>query len=250
MRLSILIPPGYYAGQAYYPVLYLNDGQDIAALSLESTIEEMLAAGKIPPFITVGIHATADRLSIYGTAQQTDFAGRGDKAAAYTRFVLDELKPYLATTYRIQPEAASQYLAGCSLGGLSAMDIMWHHPEAFSRVGVFSGSFWWRSRDIGAGYVEATDRIMHALVRAGTYHPGQKYWFEAGTEDEASDRNNNGIIDAIEDTLDLMWELWKKGYQPERDVHYHEVAGGRHNQETWGLAMPHFLTWLFDSQPE
>lgn len=250
MRLSILIPPGYYEGQVLYPVLYLNDGQDITGLSLESTIAGMLDTGKIPPFITVGIHATADRLSLYGTAHQADFAGRGDKAAAYTHFILQELKPYLAATYRIRAEASSHYFAGCSLGGLSAMDIVWNHPEAFSRVGVFSGSFWWRSRDIGAGYVEATDRMMHAQVRAGMHRPGLKYWFEAGTDDETSDRNQNGIIDAIEDTLDLMWELWKKGYQPERDMRYHEVVGGEHNLDTWARAMPHFLTWLFDSQPE
>lgn len=246
MRLSIVLPPGYYHSELRYPILYLNDGQDITALGLEATMAQLIRSGRIPPFISVGIHAPADRLQVYGTARQADFAGRGAKAGLYTRFILEELRPYLVSAFRIQEGRAFQYVAGCSLGGLSAMDLVWHHPEYFSRVGVFSGALWWRSRDLGNGYEEATDRIMHALVRAGTYHPELKFWFEAGTEDETSDRNQNGIIDAIEDTQDLIWELWKKGYQPERDVRYFEVQGGQHNQETWGQAMPHFLTWLFD----
>ena len=34
---------------------------------------------------------------------------------------------------------------GFSLGGLSALDIVWNHPTEFTKVGVFSGSLWWRT---------------------------------------------------------------------------------------------------------
>ena len=250
VRLSILLPPGYYREEQHYPLLYFHDGQDFTALDLEATMLRLITAGEIPPFLCVGIHAPRDRHMVYGTAKQPDFAGRGAKAALHSAFVREELRSYLMRSYRIREEAEHQYVAGCSLGGLAAMDLVWHHPDCFSRVGVFSGSFWWRSRDLGQGSVEETDRIMHALVRQGSYKPGLKFWFEAGTEDETSDRNQNGIIDAIEDTQDLIWELWKKGYQPERDLRYFEVEGGRHNQETWGQAMPHFLTWLFEHAPK
>ncbi len=86
---------------------------------------------------------------------------------------------------------------------------------------------------------------MHAEVRRGIYKPGMRFWFEAGTHDELSDRNRNGVIDAIDDTLDLIVELVHKGYRPFHDIEYVEVEGGEHNQRTWAKAMPEFLKWAF-----
>ena len=59
------------------------------------------------------------------------------------------------------------------------------------------------------------------------------------------DRNKNGVIDSIEDTLDLIAELTKKGYRPFQDIQYYEMKDGKHNLETWAEAMPVFLQWAF-----
>ena len=110
--------------------------------------------------------------------------------------------------------------------------------------GVFSGSFWWRKKAYEEGYNEDNDRIMHELVREGHFNKGQKFWFECGTDDEKDDRNNNGIIDSIDDTNDLIIELQKKGYIYNQDIVYYEINGGQHNQVTWSKAFPVFLKWL------
>ena len=60
--------------------------------------------------------------------------------------------------------------------------------------------------------------------------------------DEKADRNNNGVIDAIDDTLDLIKELKKKGY-PESSIRYLELKDGRHDVPTWARAFPDFLQW-------
>ena len=72
-----------------------------------------------------------------------------------------------------------------------------------------------------------------------------KFWFQCGTNDEKADRNNNGIIDAIDDTFDLIKELEKKGYSKGQTIHYEEIEDGEHNQATWRLAFPSFLSWVF-----
>jgi hypothetical protein len=61
--------------------------------------------------------------------------------------------------------------------------------------------------------------------------------------DEIRDRNKNGIIDSIDDTLDLMKELEAKGYSPENDIRYLELKDGKHDVPTWARAMPEFLKW-------
>ena len=244
VHLTVVLPPGYQPTDAPYPTLYLNDGQDLPALHMQNVLDSLYDQRAIQPFVLVAIHA-GDRIQEYGTAAQADYMKRGSKAGHYADFVLTELLPYVQKHYRVSPDPAQTAFAGFSLGGLSAFDLVFHHPERFSRAGVFSGSFWWRSKSTADGYRDETDRIMHDLVRKGTYKPTLKFWFETGTNDETSDRNNNGIIDSIDDTVDLIDELATKGYDRQRDIRYVEVTGGQHNQDTWSRIMPDFLTWAF-----
>jgi len=176
-------------------LLLINDGQDLGTVGLEGMLDDLYERELIRPLICVGIHAGADRKMEFGTAGQPDYLGRGVKAEAYTRFVFEELIPMTRRRWSI-PVFREKAFAGFSLGALSAMDIVWHHPEEFARVGLFSGSFWWRSRNKGdANFDEARDRIMQREVREGGYYPWLKFFFECGTEDEKEDRNGNGVID-------------------------------------------------------
>jgi hypothetical protein len=87
---------------------------------------------------------------------------------------------------------------------------------------------------------------MHRQVRNSKKKEGLKFWFQTGAEDEQNDRNKNGIIDSIDDTLDLIAELTIKGYRPFHDIQYFEMKKGRHSIETWAEAMPSFLMWAFE----
>ena len=107
-------------------------------------------------------------------------------------------------TPRTKLNIALGVFLGFSLGGLMAFDVAMDHPEEFKAVGVFSGSFWWRSKSLDAGYIEHQHRIMHNKVRTKKAVAQQKFFFQAGKLDEVSDRNNNGIIDSIDDTIDLI----------------------------------------------
>ncbi|MEP7277106.1 MAG: alpha/beta hydrolase-fold protein [Bacteroidota bacterium] len=231
-----------YAYRNPIHLLLINDGQNMEELGLAGILSEMLTADELAPLACVAIHSARDRKVEYGTASSTDYMGRGAKAGAYAKFVLEELMPFISATYGMA-SFASKSFAGFSLGGLSALDIVWNHPQEFLRVGVFSGSLWWRTRALENGYQEETDRIMHAQVRAGGYYPWLKFFFETGTQDETMDRNNNGIIDAIDDTLGLVAELVAKGYNRQKDIRYLELKEGRHDIATWACAMPVFLKW-------
>lgn len=244
VELSILRPPADAVARASYPVLYLNDGQDLDRLNLPATLDALYARQAVQPFVLVAIHANEERVQEYGTAAHADFNGRGSRAGAYSAFVRQELLPFAQARYQASPDPATAVMAGFSLGGLSAFDLVWHHPEAFARAGVFSGSFWWRQRAVGAGYTPA-DRIMHGLVRAGRLHPSHRFWLQIGTLDERNDRNENGVIDSIEDCLDLINELIVSGLNVQQALRYVQVEGGHHHPETWGRVMPDFLVWAF-----
>ena len=108
----------------------------------------------------------------------------------------------------------------------------------------YSGSFWWRSKELGKGYTDA-DRIMHSIIRESKAKPPLKFWLQTGTKDETAARNKNGIIDSIDDTIDIIKELESKGYNRPADIQYLEMVGGMHSIDTWAEAMPKFLVWAF-----
>jgi enterochelin esterase-like enzyme len=153
-----------------------------------------------------------------------------------------ELIPFIRKKYEIISFKEKSF-AGFSLGGLCALDIVWNHPNEFFKVGVFSGSLWWRDKDqADIDFDENKDRIMHRQIREGNYYPWLKFFFEVGTQDETADRNNNGVIDSIDDAVSLIKELRIKGYK-ETDIEYFELEEGKHDVATWAKALPTFLEW-------
>lgn len=228
-------------------LLLINDGQDMEKMHFDAILDKLYAAHEIEPILFVAIHCGVDRKNEYGTKCCPDYKKRGAKAGLYTSFILEELIPRIRLKYN-HAEFKEKAFAGFSLGGLSALDIVWNHPAEFSKVGCFSASFWWRSLDQNdPEYDDDKHRIMHQQIRNGRYAPWLKFFFQCGNLDETKDRNKNGIIDSIDDTLDLIKELVAKGYSREKDIHYLELEDGRHDVFTWGRAMPDFLKWGWGS---
>lgn len=242
VTITLLLPEGDDRTEPL-DLLLLNDGQEVQNLGLKDTLESLYETGSIKPVLVAAIHAADNRLKEYGTAGRPDHKQRGAKADVYTKFITDELLPAIKKKTGIADFEVTAF-AGFSLGGLSAMDIAWSNPQLFDKVGVFSGSFWWRSKEPGKGYTDA-DRIMHSIIRETVDKPDLKFWLQTGTKDETADRNKNGIIDSIDDTIDIIKELEAKGYTRPADIQYLEMVGGTHSVATWAIAMPKFLLWAF-----
>ena len=226
VTLAIFEPARKPYDTAPMPLLILNDGQDSEAVRLLETLNNLSRQNLIQPPLVAAIYA-GDRLQEYGIADKADYMKRGKNAASYAEFVLTELIPWLRSRFHISENPDETVIAGYSLGGLSAFDIAFHNPSVFGKAGVFSGSLWWRKRSAHSVlYRDNRDRIIHRIVRRSQIRPGMKFWFECGTRDETNDRNKNGVIDSIDDTLDLIVELVKIGYRPFHDIQYYEIKDG------------------------
>lgn len=224
-------------------LLLINDGQNLVEMAFENILEDLYQNDAIAPLLCVGIHCGKDRKNEYGTVDVLDYKGRGTKAAAYSYFIFDELIPFVRNTYQVYSFKEKSF-CGFSLGALSALDIVWNNTKEFSKVGLFSASLWWRTvSQTDEMFDENIHRIMHMKIRNGSYYPWLKFFFETGNKDETADRNENGIIDSIDDTVSLINELVSKGYHRERDIKYLELKDGKHDIITWGKAFPEFLKW-------
>lgn len=241
----LVAPPDYKDAQRRFPVLLMNDGQDYTAMQLEKTLSVSFALKTRSPFVYVGIECNENRMHEYGTASSADFKGRGSKALNYSRFIIDEFIPFLKGEFKVSMEGKDWVYCGMSLGGLSAFDIAYNHPDHFGKTGIFSGSFWWRKKAYVPKDMKDRSRIILEVIKNGPYAPHLKFWLQCGTEDETADRNKNGIIDAIEDTQDVIKELELKGYSRTEAITYVEVKGGKHDLPTWGDVFPQFILWAF-----
>jgi len=223
-----------------WSLLLLNDGQDEIELDLLRVHNKFSSTSM--NLMIVAIHA-GNRMDEYGTSQILDYKGRGKKSDDYQDFIIKELLPQLHASFPISADSNRVGIAGFSLGALSAVDIAWRYPKVFGIVGIFSGALWWRKTIFSEDDPDA-DRIIHEKVKDGSKR-SQRFWLQAGTNDETSDRNNNGIIDAIDDTLDLKKLLEQKIPVGEKYCKYVEVKNGKHHPATWKKVIPDFLSWAF-----
>ena len=225
-------------------LLLLNDGHDVEKWRVKEIIDSLYKNKLIEPLLIVAIHA-GNRMQDYGVAGFPDFQNNGNKADKYEAFIINELYDFAKKNAGVR-KFKSIVIAGCSLGGLSAFDIAWSNADKIDKVGVFSGSFWWRDKDAAAAdYSDDKNRIMPGKIKSSRKRPKLKYWFYAGAKEEESDRDKDGVIDVIDDTKDLVTIIKNKNVCPPTDIVYVESSEGRHDYASWSKELPDFLTWAF-----
>lgn len=275
-RVRVYLPPGYDPrGARRYPVLYINDGQDMGAVGLQPTLAQLYADAVIRPLIVVAIDMPRDRMAGYGLSDRsaarsivadTRFGPVGTTAHAYAEWVANTLVPTVDARYRTRASAEARAVLGWSLGALAAFNLGWQYPELFGRVGAFSPSFWLAADRSDAAAIQRT-RLVQGMVERGPPRAGLKLFFAVGSAEETDDRDGDGVIDAIDDTRDLIdgWHdaaglqgkgLRQLGYRvnlqhatraTRDDVALLQLAGGEHNQASWARMLPVFLRWAYPS---
>lgn len=154
-KVWIYLPPDYDTSGKKYPVIYMQDGQnlfdDYTSFSGEWGVDETLnrmfsETGKSA--IVVGIdNGGAERLSEYSPWNNERYktSGKGD---LYVDFLVKTLKPYIDKTYRTERQASKTIILGSSMGGLISLYAAVKHPQVFGKAGIFSPAFWFASDDL------------------------------------------------------------------------------------------------------
>jgi enterochelin esterase-like enzyme len=179
--LTVFTPAGYPGSGAPYPLLLLHDGQNLfdAARAFNGqtwhvaeTADRLIAAGTIPPIVIVGVdHGQDARLFEYTpTAGSDPRAGQADR---HGHFLLEEVVPFLAETYRVRTDVEGLGLGGSSLGGLATVAVAVAFPGRFGRLIVMSPSVWWDRR-----------AILRRLRRT-PLTPPPRTWVDAGMKEGA-----------------------------------------------------------------
>lgn len=131
--------------RGHYPVLYLLDGRDNFN-AVVSIVEHLEESSLCPPMIVVGIvHADRDRLSELTTGTDKEFPNAVGRGEQFMAFVEKELIPYVEATY---PTAPYRTFMGHSVGGLTVVNALLHHPTLFNSYASLDGALWWNDKKV------------------------------------------------------------------------------------------------------
>jgi len=228
-------------------LLILNQGQHMGDLRASEILDSLDRKHLISPLVIVGVHA-GDSLQEYGVVEKPDYLHRGSRAGFYDAFIEDELYPYAKKMSGVR-KFNSVAIAGFSLGGLSAFDIAWNHSDKIQKVGVFSGSFWWRDKPLeDSTYSDEVNRIGYAKIKSSRKKPKLDYWFYTGGAEEITDRDKDSIIDVVDDTRDMINLLENKKLAGPENITYREIKTGKREYSSWSSVFPDFLIWAFGNK--
>ncbi|MFZ1784338.1 MAG: alpha/beta hydrolase-fold protein [Ferruginibacter sp.] len=130
-------------GRGHYPVIYLLDG-DANFNDIVSITEFMSNAGLCPPMIVVGVLHPARMTDLtFGTDKETPgIVGNGEN---FMRYVEKELMPFIELNY---PTAPYKIFIGHSVGGLTVVNTLIHHPDLFNAYISLDAALWWNNQQI------------------------------------------------------------------------------------------------------
>jgi len=251
--VDVYLPASYLSG-VRYPVVYMQDGQNLSdpaaafagTWDLDATIERLAWRGL--DAIYVGVHNTGEgRLAEYSPFPDARHGGGG--ADDYLAFLVDTLKPRIDRLFKTRRDRDSTAILGSSMGGLVSLYAYFRHPSVFGRAGVMSPSVWF-----GQGAV--LDFIQAARV------PHGRVYLDVGTAEGTA---------TLRDVRRLGRVLVRKGFRRPRRrsaslrsasqspgfrsaslsgerpmLRYVEEAGGRHHEAAWAGRLEGALAFLLE----
>jgi len=219
-----------------YPVLYLQDGQNVftpdtafagVAWNAGATAQRLIDKKRIEPLILVGI----DNSGRHRTDDYTPspFHGRGGHANDFARTLFDEIKPFVDAHYRTRPDRENTGIAGASLGGLFALHVALTRPDVVSRAAALSPTVWW-----GNGELLRRVAALHERLPV-------KLWIDIGKREAPPLRQHVKTLQEL-----LVTKGWQKSRITKKATLRHtEVARGRHDEASWGKRFDRVLKFLF-----
>ena len=219
--LYVHVPAAPARGDNRYPVIYMQDGQNLfdPALSFAGTwgVDEALswASRRGLDAIVVGI----PNMGAARIAEYDPFAEAGDR---YLDFVTHTVKPLVDAQFPTLANRSHTGIAGSSMGGLISLYAFFRYSEIFGFAAALSPSLWF------------ADGALLDLVARAPRVPGRLYLDVGMREGEQTVALGRRLRDL----------LLTKGYDPRHDFRWVEDKDGVHHESAWGRRFRKALPFL------
>jgi predicted alpha/beta superfamily hydrolase len=231
-KIWALLPHDYDNSSENYPVMYLQDAQNLFNESAEFgnwEIDKKLAVMseyKIGKIIIIAIeHAEEDRIKEYNVGKTVLGKGQGKK---YIRFVTDTLKPFVDSNFRTKKEREFTGIGGSSMGGLVSIFSGLRNPEVYGKLMIFSPSLW-----VVPELKIDTKKANNADTKIYLYAGGD----ESKTMIEHTESFKDNLISSefVKDKSNINLSINRQG---------------KHSETYWSDEFPKAIEWLFFNAKE
>ncbi len=229
-RIWIYLPPDYEKNRKNYPVIYMQDGQNLfdeatsfsGEWEIDETLNRLFQEGDLG-VIVVGIDNGAEnRINEYIPWNHPKYGG--GEGALYMQFIAETLKPYVDAHYRTKRNRAHNALMGSSLGALISTYGGVKYSKVFSKIGAFSPAYWIVAKQLGLYLAESPSQLSKT-----------KIFLVAGSAESATMQKD---IEQVKTLLE------KKGLQ-KKNIVVKLDANGQHNENYWRGEFGLVYQWLF-----
>jgi len=232
-RIWIYLPPDYENSKKKYPVIYMEDGQNLfneatsfsGEWKVDETLDGFSKSGKFKA-IVVGIdNGGSERLNEYSPWKNEKYGG--GKGEFFTEFLVKTLKPYIDKTYRTLPQPQNTAIIGSSMGGLISLYAGVKNPSVFGKIGIFSPAFWFAENDLKKFLNENSNQLKQT-----------KFYFLAGSKE------SENMVSDINEVVEIL----KSKDIPEENIKTKFDEEGTHSENYWSKEFPAALIWLFGNK--
>jgi predicted alpha/beta superfamily hydrolase len=228
-RIAVLLPHDYDQSDKHYPVLYLQDGQNLLEYRspfgnwhVDHRLSEMAEYGRGDIIVVAIDHADKDRIREFSPPEVTKFGP--SLGREYANFMAKTLKPFVDKNFRTLRDRQNTGVGGSSMGGLISIYAGFIYPEVFGKLMIFSPSLW------------LTPKIyFHAI---NFFNPFQtKIYLYGGGREGAN------MVPNIQRLKSVLQRKGLDGSKIEFNVSIDPE--GEHNESHWGREFPRAVEWLF-----
>jgi len=263
-QIHVYLPPSYATEtRRRYPVLYVQDGQNIfspagtnsafgwGSWQLDQTADDLVRDKKMREIIMVAVDNSLARRGEYGGLHHVPGGAATNTAFEnYEAFLITELKPHIDQQYRTLPGAAHTAVMGSSVGGLCSVALAWDHPEIFGGTASLSGT------DIA----EQTNFLNQVLKKFHGQPKPFRVYVDSGVVDFTGGDDGRALTGQVAAEFrrigwtdqNLMWftdpghltpgQLEAAGLRHDK---WAETQTNQHNEFHWRLRAWRALTFLF-----
>jgi len=226
-RIWTYLPKTYNLTKGkYYPVLYMQDGQNLfneqTAAFGEWGIDECLDTLQIQlkkECIVVGIDNSAEKRVTEYNPYDNEKYGKGE-GNQYVDFLVQTLKPFIDKHFRTLKDMQNTFIAGSSMGGLISLYAVVKYPDVFGIAGIFSPSF------------RITPQLYNDAQQAN-WKGTHRFFFYAGEKESES------MVSDMKQMEDVL-------YRNNKNIQTTELIFplGQHNESYWRKMFSNFYKWL------
>ena len=231
-KVWIYLPPDYETSTKTYPVIYMQDGQNLfdnatsfsGEWQIDETLNTLFAQGDYGA-IVIGIdNGGGSRIDEYTPWDNPAYGGgEGD---LYMQFVAETLKPYVDSKYRTKPGKEYNALIGSSLGALISNYGGIKYSQTFSKIGSFSPAYW-----------IVASQFNNYITTSTADLSGMRIYFVAGSNESATMASNIELVKT---------NLQTKGLTAANTMVKLD-SYGQHNENYWKGEFSAAYKWLFQN---